>query len=195
MDIRPPEAFQDYALPGATNVELAEVLSNPAFLTGAGPLIIVDRDGSLAMMVAGILSQKTKRPIKALHGGLDGFWEETELKSAVRAVPLPGGSPPRQPRRRPRPHRRQHLPPRRRRRRHQRRNRPVAEGWGGICTFVTAFQTTKDTKSTKSTKNRLNLLLNGKFFGRIHRRWGGLEKSLHNTPTHPLPSTGGVSEP
>jgi len=45
------------------------------------------------MMVAGILSQKTKRPIKALHGGLDGFWEETELKSAVRAVPLPGGSP------------------------------------------------------------------------------------------------------
>jgi len=93
VDVRPPEAFQDYALPGATNVELAEVLSNPAFLTGAGPLIIVDRDGSLAMMVAGILSQKTKRPIKALHGGLDGFWEETELKSAVRAVPLPGGSP------------------------------------------------------------------------------------------------------
>ena len=93
VDIRPPEAFQDYALPGATNAELAEVLSNPAYLTGAGPLIIVDRDGSLAMMVAGILSQKTKRPIKALHGGLEGFWEETELKSAVRAVPLPGGSP------------------------------------------------------------------------------------------------------
>ena len=83
VDIRPPEAFQDYALPGATNAELAEVLSNPAYLTGAGPLIIVDRDGSLAMMVAGILSQKTKRPIKALHGGLDGFWEETELESAV----------------------------------------------------------------------------------------------------------------
>jgi len=29
VDIRPPEAFQDYALPGATNGELAEVLSNP----------------------------------------------------------------------------------------------------------------------------------------------------------------------
>ena len=93
VDIRPSEAFQDYALPGSTNVDLAEVLSSPVYLTGAGPLIIVDRDGSLAMMVAGILSQKTKRPIKALHGGLEGFWEETELKSAVRAVPLPGGSP------------------------------------------------------------------------------------------------------
>ena len=91
VDIRPPEAFQDYALHGSTNGDLADVLSNAAYLAGAGPLIIVDRDGSLAMMVAGILSQKTKRPIKALHGGLDGLWEETELKSAVRAVPLPGG--------------------------------------------------------------------------------------------------------
>ena len=128
VDIRPPEAFQDYALPGATNAELAEVLSNPAYLTGAGPLIIVDRDGSLAMMVAGILSQKTKRPIKALHGGLEGFWEETELKSAVRAVPLPGGSPKLQAAPAPTPAAPStHLPPRRRRRRHRRRNRPVAE--------------------------------------------------------------------
>jgi len=93
VDIRPPEAFRDYSLPGSTNADPADVLSNAAYLTGAGPLIIVDRDGSLAMMIAGILSQKTKRPIKALHGGLDAFWEETELKTAVRAVPLPGTGP------------------------------------------------------------------------------------------------------
>jgi rhodanese-related sulfurtransferase/glyoxylase-like metal-dependent hydrolase (beta-lactamase superfamily II) len=92
VDIRPAEAFQDYALPGARNAELADVLENPGYLTGAGPLILVDRDGSLAMMAAGILSQKTKRPIKALHGGLESFWEESELKGAVRAVPLPTGS-------------------------------------------------------------------------------------------------------
>lgn len=91
VDIRPVEAFQDYALPGARQAELADVLENPGYLTGAGPLIIVDRDGSLAMMAAGILSQKTKRPIKALHGGLEAFWEESELKGAVRAVPLPSG--------------------------------------------------------------------------------------------------------
>ncbi len=89
VDIRPLEAFQDYALPGARRAELADVLDNPGYLTGTGPLIIVDRDGSLAMMVAGILSQKTKRPIKALHGGLEAYWEETELKGAVRAVTLP----------------------------------------------------------------------------------------------------------
>ena len=89
VDIRPAVAFADYALPGSRRADLADVLDNPGYLTGAGPLIIVDRDGSLAMMVAGILSQKTKRPIKALHGGLVAFWEGTELKGAVRAVPLP----------------------------------------------------------------------------------------------------------
>jgi adenine deaminase len=46
-------------------------------LTGAGPLILVDRDGSLAMQIAGILSQKTQRTIKALHGGLEAYWKET----------------------------------------------------------------------------------------------------------------------
>ncbi len=90
VDIRPAESMQDYALPGSRHAELADVLEDPRLLTGAGPLIIVDRDGSLAMMAAGILSQKTKRPIKALHGGLQAFWEEAELKGAVRAVPMPG---------------------------------------------------------------------------------------------------------
>jgi len=95
VDIRPADAFTDYALPGSRRADLADVLDNPGFLVGAGPLIIVDRDGSLAMMAAGILSQKTKRPIKALHGGLEAFWEATELKGAVRAVPLPApGAPP-----------------------------------------------------------------------------------------------------
>ena len=77
VDIRTKEQFADYSLPGAENVDLAELLNNPAYLTGAGPLIVVDRDGSLAMMVAGILSQKTERPIKALHGGLSAYWSET----------------------------------------------------------------------------------------------------------------------
>ena len=29
------------------------------------------------MMVAGILSQKTARPIKALYGGLEAYWSES----------------------------------------------------------------------------------------------------------------------
>ena len=86
VDIRPAEQFADYSLPGARNVDLTEVLSQPAFLTGAGPLILVDRDGSLAMAVGGILSQKTERPIKVLYGGLEAYWQETEFGASPPAV-------------------------------------------------------------------------------------------------------------
>jgi rhodanese-related sulfurtransferase len=79
VDIRPPEQFKDYSLPGSLNVHVADILSNPAWLTGAGPLIIVDRDGSLAMAVGGVLSQKTKRVIKVLYGGLEAFWRESSF--------------------------------------------------------------------------------------------------------------------
>ncbi|MBU0718032.1 MAG: MBL fold metallo-hydrolase, partial [Planctomycetes bacterium] len=79
IDIRPPQHFADYHLPASKNVEIAELLDNPAYLTGAGPLIIVDRDGSLAMMVAGIISQKTQRTVKALYGGLSAYWTESTL--------------------------------------------------------------------------------------------------------------------
>jgi glyoxylase-like metal-dependent hydrolase (beta-lactamase superfamily II)/rhodanese-related sulfurtransferase len=76
VDIRPPEQFSDYSLPGSRNADIAEVISNPAYLAGAGPLIIADRDGSLAMAAGGILSQKTERQIKVLHGGVEAYWHE-----------------------------------------------------------------------------------------------------------------------
>lgn len=83
VDIRPVSAFVDFNLPGSHNVDIAELLNNPAYLTGAGALIIVDRDGSLSMMVAGILSQKTERVIKALHGGVEAYWAESELRPFI----------------------------------------------------------------------------------------------------------------
>ena len=86
VDVRPPAQFADFNLPGARNADIADVIANPAYLTGAVPLVIVDRDGSLAMAVGGILSQKTARPIKVLFGGLDAYWNES-------ATPLPSGSP------------------------------------------------------------------------------------------------------
>ena len=94
VDIRPEDHFTDYNVPGSRNVDIADLLNNPAYLTGAGPLIIVDRDGSLAMQTAGILSQKTQRTVKALHGGLEAYWEKTEMKGAVRVIPLPARRPP-----------------------------------------------------------------------------------------------------
>lgn len=97
IDIRPAEHYADYSIPGSRNVDVADLLANPAYLTGAGPLIVVDRDGSLAMQVAGILSQKTQRNVRALYGGVEAYWSGTELKAAVREVPLPptvGPAPP-----------------------------------------------------------------------------------------------------
>ena len=93
VDIRPAKQFADYALPGARNVDLADLLNNAAYLTGAGPLIIVDRDGSVGLMLGGILSQKTQRQIKVVYGGMEAYWAESELKGAVRAVPLPAAAP------------------------------------------------------------------------------------------------------
>jgi hydroxyacylglutathione hydrolase len=93
VDIRPPEHFKDYNLPGARNVDLAELINNPAYLVGTAPLVIVDRDGSLAMAAGGILSQKTNRPIKVLFGGLDAYWNNAGTGSAVQVVPLAPNAP------------------------------------------------------------------------------------------------------
>jgi hydroxyacylglutathione hydrolase len=89
IDIRPPEAFSGYNLPGSVNVEVAEVLQNPTYLKGTGPLILVDRDGSLAMAVGGVLSQKTWRPIKVLFGGVEAYKREFEVKPQVKKSPAP----------------------------------------------------------------------------------------------------------
>ena len=92
VDIRPPEQFSDYHIPGSRNVALADVLSNPGFLTGAVPLILIDKDGSQAMAIGGILSQKTERPIRVLSGGLEAFWSATDRKT--RPMTVPGSSRP-----------------------------------------------------------------------------------------------------
>jgi rhodanese-related sulfurtransferase len=88
LDIRPPEQYADFNLPGSVNANIADVISSPAYLNGAVPLIIIDRDGSLAMAVGGILSQKTQRPIKVLYGGLEAYWNDSEVPmSPVPATP------------------------------------------------------------------------------------------------------------
>ena len=92
VDIRPPQAFAEFNIPGSVNADVVEVMQNPSYLKGTGPLILVDRDGSLAMAVGGVLSQKTWRPIKVLHGGLESYVRELGLKTGGQ-VPPPGASP------------------------------------------------------------------------------------------------------
>lgn len=93
VDIRPADQFKDYHIPGSRNADIPEVLNNAAYLTGAGPLILVDRDGSLAMQVGGILSQKTQRTVKALHGGLEAYWKDSGWKDTAKPVLAPAQPP------------------------------------------------------------------------------------------------------
>jgi hydroxyacylglutathione hydrolase len=93
VDIRPVQHFRDYNLPGSRNVDIADLISNPAYLTGAGPLVIVGRDGSLAMAAGGILSQKTERQIKVLFGGLEAYWNKAEMGEPIKAVPIAPNAP------------------------------------------------------------------------------------------------------
>ncbi len=92
VDVRPAAQFADFNLPGARNADIADVIANPAYLNGAVPLVLVDRDGSLAMAVGGILSQKTARPIKVLFGGLEAYWNESGM-AAPPAVSTPTAAP------------------------------------------------------------------------------------------------------
>ncbi|TFG38838.1 MAG: rhodanese-like domain-containing protein, partial [Syntrophobacterales bacterium] len=93
VDIRPTAHFSDYNLPGSRNVDVADLINNSVYLTGAGPLVIVDRDGSVALMAGGILAQKTARPIKVLFGGLSAYWNTAEMGEPVKAVPIAPGVP------------------------------------------------------------------------------------------------------
>lgn len=88
VDIRPAKHYKDYSLSGSVNVDIADLINNPAYLTDAGSLIIVDRDGSLAMAAGGILSQKKQRNIKVLYGGLESYWQESGLSpGTATAIP------------------------------------------------------------------------------------------------------------
>lgn len=96
VDIRPAAQFSDYHLPGSRNVDIADLIADPVFLAGTVPLVVVDRDGTLAMAAGGILSQKTKRPVKVLHGGLSRYWDESmtgNWNAAPGAAPPPAASP------------------------------------------------------------------------------------------------------
>ncbi len=80
IDIRPKSQVERYNPTGARAADISDVLENLTYLAGDVPLIIIDRDGTLAMMVAGILSRKTKRNIKAVIGGVESIWREVEMK-------------------------------------------------------------------------------------------------------------------
>ncbi len=88
VDIRPSAEYADYALPGSFNLDPAAVMADETLLSGNGPLLIVDKDGTDAFAVAGVLARKSSRPVMALSGGLAAWWADKEMGVAVKAVPL-----------------------------------------------------------------------------------------------------------
>jgi len=88
VDIRSAEHFKDFNLPGSLNVNIADLIADTTYQIGAGPLVIVDRNGTLAIAAGGILSQKTDRQIKVLFGGLEAYWGAIEMGTPIKAVPF-----------------------------------------------------------------------------------------------------------
>ncbi len=89
IDIRPAEQFADYNIPNSSNIELKNLL-NQGTGTQKKILILVDRDGTISMIAAGILSIKSGRRIKVLEGGVEKYWRKTfNTKPSVKTVRFP----------------------------------------------------------------------------------------------------------
>ncbi|MFA6815452.1 MAG: rhodanese-like domain-containing protein [Lentisphaeria bacterium] len=89
VDIRPAKYFKDFNLPDSLNVNITGLITDTTYQTGTTPLVIVDRNGTLAIAAGAILSQKTNRQIKVLFGGLEAYWSTIEMGTPIQAVPLP----------------------------------------------------------------------------------------------------------
>lgn len=87
VDIRPASAFAEYRIPESVNVHLADLIAKPEYLEGKSPLVIVDRDGTLAMAAGGILAQKTTRRILSLYGGLAAYWRASSFPAPGEGAP------------------------------------------------------------------------------------------------------------
>lgn len=83
VDIRPDWQYGEYHIAGAVNLGLDQLLTDPARLADKRPLVIVCRDGSLSAVAAGILSQKTERPVLFLHGGTRRYYDEIQRPAGI----------------------------------------------------------------------------------------------------------------
>ena len=88
IDIRPAGQFADYNIPASRNIELKTLFEN-GVATKDKTLIIVDRDGTLAFIAAGILAEKMDGRIKALEGGIENYWRKTFAADRPAGLPQP----------------------------------------------------------------------------------------------------------
>ncbi len=93
VDIRPAWQFNEYHIPGAVNVPVQELMRNPDYLEDRRPLVIVCRDGQISAAVGGVLTQKSRRPIRFLSGGVVQYYDEIMRPKGIRSDTIPSGLP------------------------------------------------------------------------------------------------------
>lgn len=93
VDIRPPWQFKEYHIPGALNVPVQELMSDPSFVNDKRPLVIVCRDGSISAAVGGALVQKSQRPIRFLTGGVMRYYDEIARPKGILSDRMPAAGP------------------------------------------------------------------------------------------------------
>ncbi|MFO1077077.1 MAG: rhodanese-like domain-containing protein [Planctomycetota bacterium] len=96
LDIRPAWQFDEWHVPGATNVALAALEQHVADVPATRRIVLVDRDGSLAFAAAGALMARTQRDLRALLGGTQRYYAQNVLGGgdAPAAMPAPAAEVP-----------------------------------------------------------------------------------------------------
>lgn len=93
VDIRPGWQFAEFSIDGSTSVPLDKVLNSPLLLSGSAPLVLVCRDGSISAAVAGVLAQRTARPVRFLAGGVQRYYDEAMRPAGIIGDRIGGGGP------------------------------------------------------------------------------------------------------
>lgn len=93
LDVRPQSAFDEYHVPGATQVAPDQLGATLARLAATHRVVLIDRDGTLAWTLAGkLLAEHGARDLRVLAGGTERFWLEVEARGGaprVERVPQP----------------------------------------------------------------------------------------------------------
>jgi len=100
LDVRAAWQFEEYHVPGAVRVDPEAIVEHVRTLDPALRVVVVDRDGTAAFAVAGMLGAALPgRSIRVLAEGTTGFWRDVESSrgavppTKAQAPSVPGAAP------------------------------------------------------------------------------------------------------
>jgi rhodanese-related sulfurtransferase len=90
LDVRPAPAFAEFHLPSAQAVTPEQALALAKAADARTRIVVVDRDGSIAWAVAGVIMHgQNERVVRVLDGGLARWWREVEIARGPNASSAP----------------------------------------------------------------------------------------------------------